>query len=466
MRPVGGPSSSYYPPMPEAERSNTPPAGTHRSRTSQTGSSQAASQTSQAPTLGNVKRYPAGRHPDMDAEKIRTRIERQEPAKEEAIKHTRRRRPEGTSSSHVQGTHSVASTSAQAASRSDTAFKANDLAELASWTESAHCFSLDPSSLYGAGSNMPSTAAAKILDSGKSDLKDGLAEYGLKIDDVVVSKSRNRVRVNLNYLEMNHYLGRAKGLWIASDGATAPLISKANRYLDDFKAQDKAGLAPLDKLQSKDSLGVMSELLQDSPGLVIGEAHSSVASKRELIKNMANLKAQGVSTLYMEHICADSHGKALNEYMNSPKGSPMPARLKAYLDMQTVGNRGLGKPPSKYNFTTLLEAAKQAGLEVVALDTAKTYATSEDDLGNTRIKVMNYYAAEKIRLHQPEGKWIAFVGSGHATTYEGVPGLAELQGVRSLIIDDHGARSKPSLEVNVKDYAGKLNPDATLSYKV
>lgn len=313
---------------------------------------------------------------------------------------------------------------------------------------------------------MPSTAAAKILDSGKSDLKDGLAEYGLKIDDVVVSQNRSKIRINLNYLEINHYLGRAKGLWMPSDSATAPLVSKANRYLDDFKAQDKAGLAPLDKLKSKDSLGVMSELLRDSPGLVIGEAHSSVASKRELIKNMANLKAQGVSTLYMEHICADSHGKALNEYMNAPKGSPMPARLKAYLDMQTEGNRGIGKPPSKYNFTTLLEAAKQAGLEVVALDTAKTYATSEDDFDNTRIKVMNYYAAEKIRLHQPEGKWIAFVGSGHATTYEGVPGLAELHGVRSLIIDDHGARSKPSVDFNVKDYAGKLNPDATLSYKV
>ncbi|MFE8117981.1 TraB/GumN family protein [Brenneria goodwinii] len=77
---------------------------------------------------------------------------------------------------------------------------------------------------------------------------------------------------------------------------------------------------------------------------------------------------------------------------------------------------------------------------------------------------MNYYAAEKIRLSQPEGKWLAFVGSTHATTHEGIPGFAQLHGVRSLIIDDNGNKSLPEIHTNVKSYVNKLNPDVTLSY--
>jgi len=462
MRPVGGSSTNYYPSVSDAARSDTTPPEQPDYRNPKASSSQSAGSQPEVPTLGSVKRFSAGRHPDMDAAKIRARIEGQEPSKDEGVQHTRRRRPD-MASSHVHGSQSVASSSAQTMPRSDTAVKANNLAELASWAESAHCFSLDPSFI---GGGMPSALVKKLLDDGESSLRKGLARDGVKTEDVIVSKSRKEIQINLNYLEIKHYLGRAKGAWLPSDGATEPLITKANRYFDEFKAEDKPCLAPLKKFKSKDSLGVMTELLKDSPGLVIGETHDSVASKRELIKNMKKLKAQGVSTFYMEHICADSHGKALSEYMSAPKGSPMPARLKTYLDMQTEGQSGPGqKLNSQYNFTTLVESAKDAGLEVVALDTAKTYATSLDNSENTRTKVMNYYAAEKIRLHQPEGKWIAFVGSAHATTYEGVPGLAELHGVRSLVIDDDGIKSKPSIEINVKGYRGKINPDATLSYK-
>ncbi|WP_276310273.1 hypothetical protein [Brenneria alni] len=60
---------------------------------------------------------------------------------------------------------------------------------------------------------------------------------------------------------------------------------------------------------------------------------------------------------------------------------------------------------------------------------------------------------------------MAFVGSAHATTYEGIPGLAELHGVRSLIIDDNGKKSRPEVHTNVKNYGNKLNPDVIMSYK-
>lgn len=151
--------------------------------------------------------------------------------------------------------------------------------------------------------------------------------------------------------------------------------------------------------------------------------------------------------------------------MAAPKGGFLPARVHAYLDLLTRGNLPPGEKMPKHGFAELVKAAKDGGLNIIPLDTAETYATS-GSTDNTRIKVMNHYAAEKIRLSKPEGKWIAFVGSAHATTYEGIPGLAQLQGVRSLIVDDFGTKFRPEIQVNVKNYASKINPDVTMSYRV
>ncbi|SHM79643.1 C-terminal region of Pasteurella multocida toxin residues 569-1285 [Pseudomonas asturiensis] len=464
MRPVGGPSSSYYPPMPEAEGPVTQKAE-NPSRSSHTSASQAPTALAEAPSLANITHYRARRFSEEDAEKVRAMLEKMAPSNSEGTaKHAGKIRSDAASSSHVHRSQIVASSSRATAAHSAVDFKANDLAELARWCESQHPFSLDPTKTAGKDNKLPANLVAELLGNGKAAIKKGLDAKGIKLEDVVIAESRKHLHINLNLQEMDYCLGRNKGLWMPDD-QSKKLIDRANLYFEDFNAQDIPALAPITNLKSKESLGVMRELLRDSPGLIVGEGHGAISSKRELIKNFKSLKADGVNTLYMEHLCVESHSKALNEYLNSPKGSQMPARLKVYLDMQTAGNRSPDQAAPKYGFKKLLEAAKEAGMHVVPLDTTKTYATS-GQADFKRIKAMNYYAAQTISLSKPEGKWIAFVGSTHATTFEGVPGLAQLQGVRSLIIDDHGTRSKPSLEINVKDYAGKLNPDATLSYKV
>lgn len=48
----------------------------------------------------------------------------------------------------------------------------------------------------------------------------------------------------------------------------------------------------------------------------------------------------------------------------------------------TKGNLTTGAVVSKFNVTTLISAAKEAGLQVIPLDTSKTYKTS-NDIGNT-----------------------------------------------------------------------------------
>jgi hypothetical protein len=453
MKPVGGHPPQVYlqAERPGSEQPGASSPKAHAAVPSEPGA--------QAPSLGALRRYPAGRYAHLA----------------EAILSMRVAEGQAETSQHTAAgagleSHRRGSTSGVSGSRVREALSAEcmaaDLAELARWSETGRTYSLDPRGDSGLGKALPAAAVASMLDRGKAIIKNRLAAVGITLNEVVVAERRSHLDINLNYLELSRYLKRDKGMWLPiHNNLSRALYDKAGRYLEAFTAGAVAGLGPLDRLKSQDSFGVMRELLAGAPGLVIGEAHYAVSSKRELILNMQRLKDEGVSTLFFEHLCADVHGKALHEYGRAPQGSPMPARLKAYLDMLTSGNLAPGDVASPYNFTTLLAAAQKAGMQIVPIDTAETYATSTM-MDNTRIKVMNYYAAEKIRLSQPEGKWIAFVGSAHATRYEGIPGLAELRGVRSLIIDDLGGSDKAEIHLNVEGYGAKINPDVTLSYKV
>lgn len=456
MRPVGGPAPRYHPPEPPAQATTSRPA-----QQEQAGPSDAQDEAPAAPKLGSLPRYHGGRYAHLSEAIVHMKIADQE---------KERRGDQGTSAASakpVAGSQSVASSSRQTTGETVESVFCADLAELASRSERRHTYMADPAIAYGHAEKVPHALGQRILNDAKRHMEGRLKTYGLKLDDVLTKTSDKCLGINLNYLEMRDYVGR-EGYWVPEDGdrLREKLIGKADAYLNHFLALDLPALAPLPGLKNKNSIGVMRELLEDAPGLVIGEAHSSKSSKRVVIDNIKALKAAGVTTLYLEHICADSHGKALNEYLASPKGSPMPPRLKVYLDTLTMGNLPPDEKKPAQGFAELVKAAKDGGLNIIPLDTAETYATSES-AGNTRAKVMNYYAAEKIRLTKPEGKWIAFVGSTHATTFKGVPGLAELHGVRSLIVDDFGSKARGAeIQVNAKNYGDEINPDVVMSYKV
>lgn len=466
MKPISGSAPAYQPPVPDVE---PPVAQATLGDPVQPRSilhAATSGQSSQPPGLGDVRQYPAGRYEHLTQAIINMKVDDQAHDEGKNRKGSRQREAGEGSRTAAAGRSGAASSSGQASGADDNRFMAEDLAELASWSENTCSFRAQPAHMFGRGAKLPTGTVNNMLEKAKKELDVGLARDGITLKDVVTAEGRGRVDINLNYLERKQYLP-SSGFWGAVDANDVhrKLLSKADLYFDEVRTQGVPALPPLGPLKSKDSLGVMRELLRDSPGLILAESHRSESSKRVLIKNMKALKAAGVTTIFMEHLCEDSHGKALDAYIRSPKDSPMPARLRAYLDMQTRGNRAPDQPASKHSFTAVLEAAKQAGMRVIALDTAQTYATStaSDD---SRIKVMNYYAAEKIRLSKPEGKWVAFVGSAHATTYEGIPGLAQLSGVRSLIVDDSGVKSRPQIATNVKNYLGKIDPDVTLSYKV
>lgn len=180
-------------------------------------------------------------------------------------------------------------------------------------------------------------------------------------------------------------------------------------------------------------------------GLSIGEAHHSIWSKRFLIENLGWLKYQGVSTLYLEHLLSDLHQADLDLYLSSPE-QRMPKGLLDYLQNLDRGHRT--DPQKRYTFLKLVEAAKQNGVRVVALDCIASYNGKGVEIQNQRQSMMNYFAYQVIRETQAQagaGKWVALMGNTHTNLYEDIPGVAELTGTIGLRVQ---TPESESLEVS------------------
>ena len=231
---------------------------------------------------------------------------------------------------------------------------------------------------------------------------------------------------------------------------------------------------------------VLKTLLDHSGGVVVGEVHSAIASKRLLIDQMPTLVDSGVKTLFMEHLFSDRHQAALDSYLASPPNSPMPETLSAmltdmnegHMDEFSVGSSD--RPAYKaqreaYNFTTVVEAAKRAGLKIVAIDCEVGYAIhlggtqGTPETAKQRYETMNYLAAQRIadcrQQHGAEfGKWIALVGNAHSNTYKGVPGVSELTGALAICAQDKKSAPEDALvRTDVKNFQPGLNTDVLLT---
>lgn len=196
------------------------------------------------------------------------------------------------------------------------------------------------------------------------------------------------------------------------------------------------------------------ELFDEHAGVVIGESHASIASKRWLLENLTPLYAKGVRTLYLEHLMTDLHQADLDLFHRSGR---MTTQLRRYLDRLDLGHRT--DSAGRYNFLELVRKARGNRIRVRALDCVASYHLEGLDLeqpGNPlRQKVMNYYANRVIGATQGEadaGKWIALVGNTHSNLYKRVPGLAELQGVPGLRLVDAGPGQASGITLDAGEY--------------
>lgn len=173
---------------------------------------------------------------------------------------------------------------------------------------------------------------------------------------------------------------------------------------------------------------IIKRLLKDTKKLVIGENHASIGSKQLLIENMDVLAKQKVKTLYLEHLLTDFHQADLDIFN---RGGTLSDNLESYL--KTL-DKGHGTDPSgRFTFLELVKTAQKNHIRVQAIDCAASYR-SKGMLGasaNYRQKVMNYFAKSVIEADQAARgahNWVTLVGDSHATTWDGVPGIAELEG--------------------------------------
>lgn len=219
---------------------------------------------------------------------------------------------------------------------------------------------------------------------------------------------------------------------------------------------------------------VLKSLFKRSSGLVIGESHAGIGSKQFLIEQMPLLAKLKVKTLYMEHMLTDFHQADLDAFSRT---GTLSSQLEEYIKTLDKGHRT--DPTGKYTFMAVLKSAQENRVRIRAIDCMASYRVDgmEGAEQTLRQKVMNYYAKGVIDADQGAGsgsKWVALVGNSHANTYQGVAGVAELEGAVGLRIEDvrvaepAGITPDPGIETTdtVGRRAGRVQSDLRLQVLV
>lgn len=204
-----------------------------------------------------------------------------------------------------------------------------------------------------------------------------------------------------------------------------------------FEAPPLPARPPIPELSASATPKQLIEAVyQNSEGLVVGEVHAQAGSKRLLIDNMSLLKKQKVGVIYLEHFLTDFHQADLDLFSQTGE---MPKNLNDYV---TSLDRGHGTDPlGRYTFRQVLVAAQRKGLRMRAIDCLASYrqAWMNKPSPVLRQQMMNFYAHQVIEADQlahGKGRWVALVGNSHANTFDGVPGVSELEGAIGLRVQD------------------------------
>ncbi|MGY2292894.1 membrane-targeted effector domain-containing toxin [Pseudomonas sp. SDO528_S397] len=163
---------------------------------------------------------------------------------------------------------------------------------------------------------------------------------------------------------------------------------------------------------------LMSQALDHTDVLVVGESHRGMSSFQTLYDAMDTYKAKGVKSLFCEGLLQDGKG----------------GWRDAGLGTLGANARTPGKFPA---LADLLEKARANGIQVIPLehywltrrkDTPGLYHNIQPDtpLSRQRLEEFNYFAARTIEQHANGGKSVVLVGRSHLMTCEGVPGITEL----------------------------------------
>lgn len=255
---------------------------------------------------------------------------------------------------------------------------------------------------------------------------------------------------------------------------TQILLKETRRVLKTIKNNEAQ--ITIQKRNSGTDSQMISTALKNNNGIIIGERHHDRVPKEFIMNNLDRFKQEGVETLFLEHLFYDTMQTRLDNYFTLENNSlpPLLETYLLYLDDGFASSRPnyYSSPSDRIEpgFKELVVAAKKAGIRVVGIDTESSY---ELGTGGSRIEGMNYTAYEIMQKEKGSGKFIALVGSAHTSTFKGVPGLRELMGCPSLIIEekypkgsDNSSKEKKKyreLQVNLTNWHGLKSVDMFLS---
>ncbi|WP_259741052.1 membrane-targeted effector domain-containing toxin [Pseudomonas poae] len=225
----------------------------------------------------------------------------------------------------------------------------------------------------------------------------------------------------------------------SSSSASKKIDKQLKKDADDFHKNAKSKARPVHSpLPKKASLAeTINSLFKKTTGLVFGEDHSQSATLRLLIDNAGEFKRNNVRVLYSEGF-DHSLQPDLDRFYETGEISP-----KLRENLKIIDRAHAAHKP--YTNEQLLVTMRSNGIRVKAIDVPSSESKT------TRIKNMNYYAANVIERDQaahPGEKWIARVGSDHVVTYDSHPpirGVPELTGSTGITVDEAVANKGTSI---------------------
>lgn len=233
------------------------------------------------------------------------------------------------------------------------------------------------------------------------------------------------------------------------------LLTDAQDFFKTLRPKQRPARPLLAKDTSIEAL--FDGLYEQSNGVILGESHAQQSAKKILITQMDAIKNNDVGVIFLEHLQVDAHQPLLDDFFTTQK---IPVELDNFLKSQDAGH--LRDPSSEFTYSRLVREAIRQRIPVKALDCTASYyvkgmRTKFPDLNRT--EMFSYFASQRIRNHlakHPDQKWLALTGNSHTNTYQGVPGLAELEGAIGVRVSDAAPGNSYGLR---QDIAEIVPPD-------
>ncbi|SDZ55153.1 membrane-targeted effector domain-containing toxin [Pseudomonas salomonii] len=237
-------------------------------------------------------------------------------------------------------------------------------------------------------------------------------------------------------------LTRLRGLRDSYDNQVKQLTEDAEALFAAPPARSPRTDLPLLAADSSPS-AVLASLFPLKQRLIIGAANAGVVSKQLLIEDMQALAALGLKRLYIENLPADVFRTKLRIINGQAKGDLAHA-LKRVEDHLARVDKALGWDlDAPFTFRKLMLEAHQHNVAIEGVDASSSYHLEHvlELSGAERFvprsgKLRNFYSHKTLAAQEPQEGWIALVDHNRIGGTDEVPGLADLQNVVALRVDE------------------------------